>query len=71
MNVSLDQAIEIHAKALKHRFGKRAPLLAEEKADHCAARGDDEGYAVWRRVAAVAEILPEVRILRPLVDEIC
>jgi hypothetical protein len=42
MNVSLDQAIEIHAKALKHRFGKRAPLLAEEKADHCAARGDDE-----------------------------
>ena len=48
MNVSLDQAIEIHAKALKHRFGERAPLLAEEKADHCAARGDDEGYAVWR-----------------------
>ena len=71
MNVSLDQAIEIHAKALKHRYGERAPVLAEEKADHCAARGDDEGYAVWRRVAAVAEILPEVRSLRPLVDEIC
>ena len=71
MNVSLNQAIEIHAKALKHRFGKRAALLAEEKADHCAARGDDEGYAVWRRVAAVAGMLPEVRSLRPLVDEIC
>jgi hypothetical protein len=69
--VSLNQAIEIHAKALKHRFGKRAALLAEEKADHCAARGDDEGYAVWRRVAAVAGMLPEVRSLRPLVDEIC
>jgi hypothetical protein len=39
MNVSLNQAIEIHANALKHRFGKRAALLAEEKADHCAARG--------------------------------
>ena len=71
MNVSLDQAIEIHAKALKHRFGKRAALLAEEKAHHCAAQGDDEGYAVWLRVASVAEMLPEVSSLRPLVDEIC
>jgi hypothetical protein len=67
MNVSLDQAIEIHAKALKHRYGERAPLLAEEKADHCAARGDDEGYAVWRRVAVIAEMLPAVRSLRQLV----
>jgi hypothetical protein len=57
MNVSLTQAIEIHAKALKHRFGKRAALLAEEKAHHCAARSDDEGYAVWRRVATVAKML--------------
>jgi hypothetical protein len=58
VNVSLTEAIEIHAKALKHRFGKRAALLAEEKADHCAAEGDDEGYAVWRRVASVTEKLP-------------
>jgi hypothetical protein len=71
MNVSLNQAIEIHAKALKYRFGKRAVLLAEEKAHHCAARGDDEGYAVWHRVAAFAGMLPEVSSLRPLVDEIC
>jgi hypothetical protein len=71
MNVSLDQAIEIHAKALKHRFGKRATLLAEERAHHCAAQGDDEGYAVWLRVASVAEMLPEVSSLRPLVDEVC
>ena len=71
MNVSLNQAIEIHAKALKYRFGKRAALLAEEKADHCAARGDDEGYAVWLQVAAVAGMLPDVSSLRPLVDEIC
>ena len=60
MNVSLNQAIEIHAQALKHRFGNRAALLAEERADHCAARGDDEGYAVWRRVAALAGMLHEV-----------
>ena len=61
MNVSLAQAIEIHAKALKYRFGDRAALLAEEKAHHCAEQGDDEGYAVWLRVAAVAGMLPEVR----------
>jgi hypothetical protein len=69
MNVSLDQAIEIHAKALKHRFGNRAVLLAEERAHHCAARGDDEGRVVWQRVAAVAEKLPEARSRRPSVDE--
>lgn len=57
MNVSLDQAIEIHARALKHRFGDRAALVAEEKAHHCAARGDDEGRAVWQRVAALAGTL--------------
>ena len=69
MNVSLTQAIEIHARALKYRFGDRAALLAEEKAHHCAARGDDEGHAVWLRVAAVAGMLPEVRSLRLSVDE--
>ena len=60
MNVSLDQAIEIHAKALKYRYGNRAPLLAEERAHHCAMQGDDEGHAVWRKVAAVAGTLPDL-----------
>lgn len=59
MNVSLDQAIEIHARALTYRFGDRAVLLAKEKAHHCAARGDDEGHVVWQRVAAVAGMLPK------------
>ncbi len=58
MNVSLDQAIEIHARVLKHRFGDRAALLAQERARQCATRGDDEGHVVWRRVAAVAGELP-------------
>jgi hypothetical protein len=57
VNVSLNQAIEIHAKVLAHRFGDRAPLLAQEKAHHCSAAGDNEGHAVWLQVAAVAEIL--------------
>jgi hypothetical protein len=61
MNVSLDQAIEIHAAALRYWFGARASLVAKEKAHHCAARGDDDGRAVWQRVAAVAGTLPETR----------
>jgi hypothetical protein len=69
MNVSLDQAIEIHAKALKHRFGNRATLLAEERARHCAAKGDDEGCAVWLRVASVAGMLRNFRRQHPFVEE--
>lgn len=57
VNVSLNQAIEIHAKVLAHRFGDRAPLLPQEKAHNCSTSGDNEGHAVWLRVAAVAEMI--------------
>ena len=55
MNVSLDQAIEIHAKVLEHRTGYRAPGMAREKAHRCAVAGDHEGHVVWSRVAATAD----------------
>jgi hypothetical protein len=57
MNVSLDQAIEIHAKVLKHRTGDRAPHLASEKASRCALAGDHHGHVIWSRVAVTAEAL--------------
>ena len=57
MRVSLKQAIEIHAKALKYRFGHRAPELALEKALNCSASNDHEGNSVWLKVAEVAESL--------------
>jgi hypothetical protein len=57
LRVSLEQAIEIHARALRYRFGKRAPLLARDKANRCFAIGDREGRVVWRRVAVAAEAL--------------
>jgi hypothetical protein len=59
VNVSLSQAIEIHAKVLTHGVGDRAPLIAQEKAHHCSASGDNEGHAVWLRVAAAAAMLLE------------
>jgi hypothetical protein len=57
MNLSLDQAIEIHGQALKRRSGARAPGLARERARRCKAAGDDEGYTVWTRVAESASSL--------------
>jgi hypothetical protein len=57
LNVTLHQAIEIHAKALRHRFGDRPSALAHEQAKACSTQGDHEGHAVWLRVAAVAKML--------------
>jgi hypothetical protein len=57
LNVSLNQAIEIHAKALTYRFGNRALELAREKARSCSASNDHEGHVVWQKVADVAESL--------------
>src|ERR1700722_17406628 len=57
LDVSLKQAIEIHAKALKYRFGRRAPELAREAALRCSISKDDEGHRVWLEVAEVAESL--------------
>ena len=64
MNVSLDQAIEMHAKALTHRNGYRASGLAREKAHRCASAGDHEGHVVWSRVAATADALLTVDGMR-------
>jgi hypothetical protein len=60
LEVSLTQAIEMHAKALKYRFGGRAPELAREWALRCSAAKDDEGHRVWLEVAEVAELLLRV-----------
>jgi hypothetical protein len=58
MHVTLDQAIEIHAKALRHRYGPTAPRLAREQARKLASIGDREGQVVWLKVAEVTEALP-------------
>jgi len=57
LRVSLKQAIEIHAKVLKYRFGRRAPELAREKAESCSKSNDHEGHRVWLEVAEIAESL--------------
>jgi hypothetical protein len=57
MNVSLSQAVEIHAKVLKRRTGYRAPALARERASRCATAGDADGNSVWLEVASIVDRL--------------
>jgi hypothetical protein len=57
LNVSLDQAIDIHARALTYRYGRTAPDRARVRGRDCSAKGDREGHVVWEKVAAIAERL--------------
>src|ERR1700722_19251447 len=57
VRVSLKQAIEIHAKVLKHRFGCRAPELARENAESCSKYNDHEGRRVWMDAVEAVELL--------------
>jgi hypothetical protein len=62
MEVSLEQAIEIHAKVLKRIHGHKAPLKARRTADERALSGDHEGCHVWLKVAdAAAAMLSQER----------
>jgi hypothetical protein len=54
MEVSLDQAIEIHAKVLKRVHGRKAPQKARKTADELAIVGDQDGCRVWLKVAESA-----------------
>ena len=57
MEVSLEQAIEIHAKVLNRIHGKMASSDARKKAKQLAEAGDQDGYRVWIKVGEVAEKL--------------
>ena len=61
LRVSLDQAINIHAKALTYRYGRTAASRARMRGRDCSARGDLEGRVVWEKVAAIAELLTAPR----------
>jgi len=51
MEISLQQAIEIHAKSMRDRFGaERGTQRALQQAMRCRAKGDNEGFLVWIQV---------------------
>ncbi len=55
MNISLEQAIEIHARALVSKFREGAPVAARRYAAARRACGDLGGLDVWIAVAMAAE----------------
>lgn len=57
MDVSLEQAVEIHARVLTHRLDRDAPAKARQRALDLRHVGDDEGHDVWQQVAESAERL--------------
>jgi hypothetical protein len=57
MNVSLEQAIEIHARALSRRFKNDAPANARQRAAQLKEKGDYEGHLVWLDVAETSQRL--------------
>ena len=57
LHISLDQAIDIHAKALTYRYGRTAPYHARMRGRDCSVNGDREGHVVWEKVASIAEQL--------------
>jgi hypothetical protein len=59
MTISLDQAIEIHAKSAISLGGKRAEKSTRERAEHCKIRGDADGYETWTRVADMIRSLEQ------------
>jgi hypothetical protein len=59
--VSLDQAIDIHARVLKYWYGDRAPHEARTKALEFGTVGDFEGLQAWAKVAKTCEALELAR----------
>ena len=53
MNISLEQAIEIHAKALRVSHGRKAEHYARDRASACKHHDDPEGDHVWNKVADI------------------
>lgn len=51
MKQNHDLGVEIHAKVLISRFGKRALEDAQSHAKKLRKKGDNEGYQIWMRVA--------------------
>ena len=62
MQISLNEAIDIHAQVLKIRQGEVAINSSKERAAQCKTAGDLEGEQVWLRVVAgVRYLLDEDR----------
>jgi hypothetical protein len=57
MNVSLEEAIHIHARASRAWFGPRAVTRTQDRIEMLRKTGDLDGVRVWERVkGAITEL---------------
>jgi hypothetical protein len=61
MQINLDEAIKIYAKACQSRFGRAARKKVLETAAELKAKGDPAGARVWEQVAAEVDRGPRRR----------
>jgi|GEM_PF-828855 len=59
ISISIEQAIEIHAKSAISLGGNRAEKSTRERAEHCKTRGDTGGYETWTKVADTIRTLKQ------------
>src|SRR5262245_33052759 len=71
MWITTDEAVEMHARFLVARYGRRASRLAREKASSLHESSDLGGHKVWNEVADAVHPLGarEIRALRRLQRE--
>jgi hypothetical protein len=55
MHIDLDDAIKIHARMSRARFGRGAKKRALKTAHRLRRAGDHAGAAVWERLASEIE----------------
>jgi hypothetical protein len=55
MHIDLNEAIRIHARVSRTRFGRGAKKRALKTAQHLTKAGDHAGAAVWEQVAAIID----------------
>jgi hypothetical protein len=55
MQITLDDAIKMYARACRSWYGTGASRRVKEKASSLAEQGDLEGQRVWNAVAAEIE----------------
>jgi hypothetical protein len=59
MHIELEQAIKIYARVCRSWYGGKAHNVAIERAREFRARGDHDGFAVWRQLAAELQVQAE------------
>ncbi|MBV8565396.1 MAG: hypothetical protein JOY94_06015 [Methylobacteriaceae bacterium] len=70
MNITLDEAIRIHARASVARFGSKAKRRTQERIEQLAQAGDVEGVRVWEKVKRQIKEIERRRKETPRVDAV-